>query len=496
MHHFRRAEDEGNRNVGLALTVLQRRVASSLAAIRFSLERRLKRLNDLKKLGQLRRQMEEVELPEDLQELEDMDERDRWRLEDEAVERLTLAQNMGELETEIEELARLVDLARRTQRTVVETKFEQLRDVISKHIAGTNEKLLVFTESRDTLDFLMRKLADLGFSVTQIHGGMPLERRIAAEREFFESAQIMVATEAAGEGINLQFCALMMNYDLPWSPVRLEQRMGRIHRYRQQKEVMIYNLVARNTREGAVLGTLLAKLERMREALGSDRVYDVIGEIVSEPKLDQLMRDWLSSRRSMTEILADPALELRPADLDAVRADMENKALGSRYIDMSKLEEDMQTSREERLMPEYIERFFVDAYRSIGGAITAAKGHETGVWTISHIPVGLRSAPEALERRFGKIGKTYPKLTFDKERIVGYSDIEFVGPGHPLFEMVVGRVLVDYGEALRSGAVFLDPDATEPWVMWLLRGAVEDGRGGLEKGSNNFMTGTARGYRP
>jgi len=476
-HHFRRADDAGNRNVGLALTVLQRRLASSLAAIRSSLERRLKRLKDLKKLGHLRQQIDEGELPEDFEDLDDMDERDRWRLEDDAVERLTLAQNMVELDAEIDELTRLVDLARRTQRSAVETKFEQLRDVIGKHIAGTAEKLLVFTEHKDTLDFLVGKITDLGFRVTQIHGGMSLEKRIAAEREFFESAQIMVATEAAGEGINLQFCALMMNYDIPWAPVRLEQRMGRIHRYRQQKEVMIYNLVARNTREGAVLGTLLAKLERMREALGSDRVYDVIGDIIPTPKLDQLMRDWLASRRTMDEILADPALELKPADIDAFRADMENNALGSRYIDLSKLEADMQRSREERLMPEYIERFFVEAYRSLGGAITPAKGHGAGIWTIIQIPVALRRAPEAIERRFGTIGKTYPKLTFDKDRIVGYSDIEFVGPGHPLFEMVIDRVLTQYGGALRSGAVFLDPDATEPWVMWLLQGAVEDGRG-------------------
>lgn len=477
-HHFQRAVSEGNRNVGLALTVLQRRLASSLAAIRSSLERRLKRLKDLKKLGQLRKQMEQQgELPEDLDDLDDMDERERWRLEDDLVERLTLAQNMAELDTEIEELQRLVALAKRTQREAVETKFEQLREVIGKHLAGTKEKLLVFTEHKDTLDYLVSKLTDLGFRVTQIHGGMPLQSRIDAEREFFESAQIMVATEAAGEGINLQFCALMMNWDMPWSPVRLEQRMGRIHRYKQEREVMIYNLVAKNTREGEVLGTLLRKLERMREALGSDRVYDVIGDIIPTPKLDQLMRDWLSQRRTMAEILADPALELRPADVDAIRADMENKALGSRYIDMSKLAEDMQRSREERLMPEYIERFFVEAYRLLGGTINPARGHNSGIWTITQVPVALRTAPESIERRFGKIGKTYPKITFDKERIIGYSDIEFVGPGHPLFEMLIDRILTECGDALRSGAIFLDPDANESSALWLLQGAVEDGRG-------------------
>jgi superfamily II DNA or RNA helicase len=476
-HHFQRAEDTGNRNVGLALTVLQRRVASSLAAIRLSLERRLKRLNDLRKLGQLRRQLDDSDMPTEFEDLEDLDERERWRLEDEAVERLTLAENMAELDAEIAHLEELVKLARQTQKVGMETKFEELREVLQQHIAGTSEKLLVFTEHKDTLDFLVGKLGDLGFRVTQIHGGMQLPQRINAEREFFESAQVMVATEAAGEGINLQFCSLMVNYDIPWNPNRLEQRMGRIHRYKQQNEVMIYNLVASNTREGQVLGAVLHKLDEMRKALGSDRVYDVIGEIVPAPKLDQLMRDWLARRRTMTEILADPALELKPADVDAIRADMQAKALGSRYIDMTKLEEDRQRSREHRLMPEYIERFFIEAYRSLGGTIAPAKGHDKGVWTIAHVPVALSHLSEQFERRFGMVGKTYPKLTFDKDRIVGYSDIEFVGSGHPLFEMVVERVLDRYGEALRSGAVFLDPDAQEPSVLWLLQGAVEDGHG-------------------
>ena len=173
-----------------------------------------------------------------------------------------------------------------------------LRNVVSEHLSGRAERLLVFTEHKDTLDFLVGKLTNLGFHCCTIHGGMSLEKRIAAEREFFENKpSILVATEAAGEGINLQFCSLMVNYDIPWNPNRLEQRMGRIHRYKQQQEVMIFNLVAENTREGEVMDRLLKKLDDMRQALGSDRVYDVIGEIVPAPRFDALMKDWLSRRR-------------------------------------------------------------------------------------------------------------------------------------------------------------------------------------------------------
>ena len=470
-NNFQRAEQAENRNVGLALTVLQRRLASSCAAIRLSLERRLKRLKDLRKLGKLKQEYEE--LPEDL---DDLTEADRWKFEDEVVERLTMAENMAELEAEIEELERLVRVARHTEKNVRETKFEELRSVISQHLAGREERLLVFTEHKDTLDFLVARLTNLGFHCCIIHGGMSLEKRIAAEREFFEhKSSVMVATEAAGEGINLQFCSLMVNYDIPWNPNRLEQRMGRIHRYKQQQEAMIFNLVAENTREGEVMHRLLRKLDDMRKALGSDRVYDVIGDIVPAPKFDALMKDWLARRRTMTEILAEIDLHTDEEQVARIRADMQDKSLGSRYIDMSKLLADQQQSKEHRLMPEYVEKFFVEAYRSFGGTISPAKGK--GIWAISRVPPDLRKLPVTLERRYGKVGASYPQVTFDKEQVVGYSDLEFVGPGHPLFEAVVERVLCDYGSSLRQGACFYNADATEPTVLWLLKCGVEDGQG-------------------
>jgi superfamily II DNA or RNA helicase len=471
-NNFQRAAQAENRNVGLALTVLQRRLASSLAAIRLSLERRLRRLRDLRKLGKLRQEF--GELPDDL---DDLTEAERWRFEDDLVERVTMAENMAELEAEIEELDRLVKLARHTERHVPETKFEELRGVVSRHLAGRPERLLVFTEHKDTLDFLMGKLANLGFHCCTIHGGMSLEKRIAAEREFYEhKPSVMVATEAAGEGINLQFCSLMVNYDIPWNPNRLEQRMGRIHRYGQQHEVMIYNLVARNTREGEVMDRLLAKLEDMRAALGSDRVYDVIGEVIPAPRFDALMKDWLSRRRTMAEILAEIDLQTDPEQVARIKADMEDRALGSRHIDLSKLLADQQQSKEHRLMPEYVEKFFVEAYRSFGGTITPLKERK-GCWSISRVPPELRKLPDHLERMYGKVGSTYPQITFDKEQVVGYSELEFVGPGHPLFEGVVQRVLHEYGPSLRQGAVFYNADATEPTVLWLLTCGVEDGRG-------------------
>src|SRR5207237_390724 len=216
-----------------------------------------------------------------------------------------------------------------------------------------SKRLLIFTEFKDTLDYLMACLKDWGFQVGCIHGGMhPGSRdepgsRLHAEQQFRDGIiQVLVATEAAGEGINLQCCHILFNYDIPWNPNRLEQRMGRIHRYGQQQEAMIYNLVAGNTREGEVMARLLRKLDDMRKALGSDRVYDVIGEIIPTPRFDALMKDWLSRRRTMTEILAEIDLHTDEEQVARIRADMHNTALGSRYIDMSTLLADVQQSKE------------------------------------------------------------------------------------------------------------------------------------------------------
>ncbi len=470
-NNFQRAVAAENRNVGLALTVLQRRLASSLAAIRLSLERRLKRLRDLRKLGKIKQEYGEI--PDDL---DDLAEADRWKFEDEVVERLTMAENMAELEAEIEELERLVRLAKHTEKNVSETKFEELRSVISEHLSGRAVRLLVFTEHKDTLDFLVGRLTNLGFHCCTIHGGMSLEKRIDAEREFFECRpSVLVATEAAGEGINLQFCSLMVNYDIPWNPNRLEQRMGRIHRYGQQQEAMIFNLVAENTREGEVMHCLLRKLDDMRRALGSDRVYDVIGEIVPAPKFDALMKDWLSRRKTMAEILAEIDLSTDEEQVARIRGDMQDQSLGSRYIDMSKLLADQQQSKEHRLMPEYIEKFFVEAYRSFGGTITPVKDKK-GVWSIGRVPPDLRKLPGHIERGTARSAR----LPADYLRQGTSGRLLRPGIRRPRPPALRGRrgAGVDRVRPVTApGGVFFNADATEPTVLWLLKCGVEDGRG-------------------
>jgi hypothetical protein len=212
--------------------------------------------------------------------------------------------------------------AQETEELGTEVKLNKLLDVVQNEGLRDDQttKLLIFTEHKDTLDFLVEKLrAD--FDVAVIHGGMKLGERIASEREFRERAQIMVATEAAGEGINLQFCHLMMNYDIPWNPNRLEQRMGRIHRIGQTRDVHIYSLVATNTREGHVLATLLRKMENMGRALG-DEVFDVIGETFAGYRLKDLIEQVIAgelSQEAAAEAIGGEQVDPPPQALDSMQ---------------------------------------------------------------------------------------------------------------------------------------------------------------------------------
>ncbi|MGQ9592637.1 MAG: DEAD/DEAH box helicase, partial [Planctomycetota bacterium] len=289
--YYRRAQKirdvRRRQNITLALIVLQRRAASSVRALRTSLENRRRRLQE---------RLDNHRMVEEAQaiygDLEDMPEEDRWRIE-EALEAVTTAENFGELRDEIAELDRLIDDAKKVERAEVETKLTRLKQLLDERVrrGSPDEKLLVFTEAKATLDYLKEKLTSWGYSVCTIHGNMNLEARIAAEEQFRHSCQVLVATEAAGEGVNLQFCWMMVNYDIPWNPNRLEQRMGRIHRYGQKHpKVFVFNMVAVNTREGRVMERLLEKIETMKEHLGEDKVYDVVGDILENAGGEELLR--------------------------------------------------------------------------------------------------------------------------------------------------------------------------------------------------------------
>ena len=490
---------------GFALTTMQRRLASSVRAIRRTLERRIDRLEkaleDPAEYLRSRRDFRESVFPDGEDEVSDLTEEEVWKLEERALEEW-LPQTEVELEMELNALRPLLAQAQQTEAQGVERKLNELLDVLAEQgLRGDpSKKLLIFTEHKDTLDYLVEKLSS-DFEVAVIHGGLKLAERIEAERYFRERAQIMIATEAAGEGINLQFCHLMVNYDIPWNPNRLEQRMGRIHRIGQTQDVHIFNLVATNTREGAVLETLLRKLERMGQSLG-DPVFDVIGEIFAGYRLRDLLEEVIAGTVSTDEAVSvfgtDPD-EFDPAII-ARAQQLLNRALATEHIDWQAERDRAHRAEERRLPPHYLERFFRDAIAYAGGQVTDRL--DPGTLRVTRTPDILvaRSRVGSATRR---IAPEYARLTFDRSVAMrsasagvghGAPPAELCGPGHPLFDALVDYVIERTVDDLDRGAVFYDPDVDQPTLLHVLTGDAIDGNGELVHRALATVVETPAGY--
>ncbi len=477
------------RALGFTMAMLQRRFASSVYAVRRSLERmRDKRQRILDDPEKYRQEQINRRLPDDFEDLtEEEQEQIVAQLED-----VVLSVDPAALRDEIQRLGKLIDHARTLEGREVESKLVKLREVLKEqHIfADPKMKLLIFTEHKDTLDYLagdgrdgrpLGKLREWGLTVTQIHGGMKIGdrdapgTRIYAEREFREDAQVLVATEAAGEGINLQFCWFMVNYDIPWNPVRLEQRMGRIHRYGQKKDCLIFNFVSTSTREGRVLQKLLGRLLEIKEELGSDKVFDVVGEVFPSNLLEKLFRDMYAQR------LSAPSIEeriVREVNAERFRriTDSTLEGLARRELNLGALVGKSAEAKERRLVPEVIEDFFVAASPVAGVQASEVRG-QPHVFRIGKVPKTLVTLGEQLEPRFGRLGRTYQRVTFDKARLSDDATLEWVTPGHPLFEVVRADTSERVADDLLRGAVFFDLHTTVPYRLDVFGASIKDGRG-------------------
>ena len=304
---------------------------------------------------------------------------------------------------------------------------------------------------------------------------MSIDERIKAEKIFRDKTDVMVATEAAGEGINLQFCHIMINYDIPWNPNRLEQRMGRIHRYGQQKDVYIFNLVAEDTREGKVLTKLFDKLEEIRNKLGSDRVFDVIGDVFYGKNLYQLIIDAVTNAKTMDDILKELDIEPDEEYISQIKKAL-GESLATRFIDYTRIREMAEKAKEYRLIPEYVEEFFKRVFTKAGGRIRELK---TGFIAIDSVPYEIRKIAESVDfkNRFGVVKKDYPKVTFDKDIAFKNPDVEFISFGHPLLEALIQWVIDKFGEEVKKGTIFKDPSGAYNGFMWFYIGEVKDGKG-------------------
>jgi superfamily II DNA or RNA helicase len=467
---------------GFALTTMQRRLASSVRAIRRTLERRVERIEealaDPEAYLRKRKAFQAAALP-DADDLEDLDEAELWRLEDRVLEEW-LPDTVAELELERQALGPLLAQAQDVETGKTERKLNELLDVVKREGLAKDQrkKLLIFTEHKDTLDYLVENLQG-DFEVAQIHGRLKLGERIAQERYFREKAQIMVATEAAGEGINLQFCHLMVNYDIPWNPNRLEQRMGRIHRIGQTEDVYVFNLVASNTREGYVLATILRKMQNMGEALG-DPVFDVIGKTFAGYRLRELLESVLVGDKTREEAAAEIGGDAVDPEIRARAEELLERALAKTVIDWQALRKQAERAEERRLPPAYFERFFVDALVFAGGAVE--RRLDPGTLRVTRTPQPLVAASRA-SGEFRRLATEYARLTFDKSVVTrprtseeaALPAAELCGPGHPLFDALVDQVIARTTDELARGAVLIDPDAEHQAMLGVLSGEVVDG---------------------
>jgi len=468
--------DDKKRNVAFALVILQRRFASSVYALLKSLERRKKRLEEVLNNADSLKDLKIDSI--DMEDVEDMSEEERWR-EESVWETISLAENKEELKAEIQTLEKLINKAKEIIEREEELKLKKLKEVLeelTKNITDpTLRKVIIFTESKDTLDYLEKKIREWGYKVNTIHGGMPLDLRIQEEERFRAQTEILVATEAAGEGINLQFCNLMINYDIPWNPNRLEQRMGRIHRYGQTREVFVYNLIAEDTREGRVLKRILDKLEEIRNVLGSDKVFDVIGEIMDSRKFTQSLVDAAMRARNIEEILAEIEEEIKIDEeyINRVKESL-GESLATRHIDFTRIKEMSQKAKENRLIPEYTQNFFLKIFEKLEGKYRILKN---GVIAIDSVPSKLRkfNSDEDFLRKYGRIESRYPKITFDKNKAMTDSSLEFVSFGHPLFESAIFYIEKDFQGSLYNGAVFYDPEGKLNGYILFYEGEINDG---------------------
>ncbi|MBN2299514.1 MAG: DUF3883 domain-containing protein [Deltaproteobacteria bacterium] len=492
-------ENDGRRGtIGFALTILQRRLASSPEAIYKSLLRRRERLERRLREEELLKRGEQARIAEAgqfktlneeyFEDLEDATDAEVEEIEDEIIDKATAAQTIAELKIEIDILKRLEDLALRVRNSGTDKKWEELSKLLQDNNdmfdpSGARRKLIIFTEHRDTLNYLttrIRTLLGRAESVINIHGGMGREDRKKAEEGFKQDKNVLVlvATDAAGEGINLQRAHLMVNYDLPWNPNRIEQRFGRVHRIGQSEVCHLWNLVAEETREGDVYRTLLRKLETERSALGG-AVFDVLGKAIGGKELRELLIQAIRYG-DKPEVKARLTQQVENAlDRDRLQTLLDDKALAHESMDASKvfkIREEMERAEARRLQPHFIASFFLEAFRLLGGTV---REREPKRYEIKHVPSLIRSRDRMIGHGYPVLPR-YERICFEKDLITisGKPLAEFICPGHPLLDATIDLVKERYRDLLKQGAVFLDENDTSEdiRVLFYLDHSIQDAR--------------------
>ncbi len=476
-------DDPRARAVGFLMSLYQRRLASSTYALRRSLENRIQRLTDKLKRAEELVKTAPPRLPDE-EELEEMEDEQRERLED-LLEAITLAQAPAQVNDEIEELRELSKQAEKFEQSEKEEKLSRLKRLLQDEgfFKDPNKRLIIFTEFKDTLQYLVEKLKAWGFRVGYIHGSMKSGSRdmpgtrLYSEQQFWDGeTQILVATEAAGEGINLHCCHVMFNYDIPWNPNRLEQRMGRIHRYGQKEDCLIFNFVATNTVEGHVLQKLLEKLQEIRDALEDDAVFNVVGEILPAAHMEKVLRDYYAGK------FGDADLEeriLRDVKEEKFRSICQHalEGLASKKLNLGMLIERRALAQERRVVPETIARFIQGSadYADLSLKPVKAFPH---TFDSKATPLVLKHYDREPDWKLSPLANKYSRFSTDRE-IAEKNSFEWITPGHPLFEALRRHTLDKSQEPFGKGACFYSLGHDEPVRIDIYRARVGDGLGNI-----------------
>lgn len=500
------ANETKNIHVSLALQVMQRRLVSSIFAIRNTLQKRWLALQGLAdeldknpSLWKQRIKFEELEVAniDDLDELDD-DERDALdniMADPKKLKLFTTAKSLSEIKAEAGEVKSLYEMANTLyNQQQEEQKYKELKKLLTSEGVIDGEKLVIFTEHKDTLLYLQERLTNNGYHVATIHGGMSVdERRMSQCRFMSKDVQILICTDAAGEGINLQFCRLLINWDIPWNPNRLEQRMGRIHRYGQKSDVLVFNMVASNTREGQVLKKLLTKLDIIREQLGDDRVYDVIQDVLKGVSLDSIISSVLNGQESDLDLFIDKdAKDL--GELFSQSIKNQDKAIAHSSVDYNDARRLKEDSDEKRLQPIYIRIFFERAFKYLGGQYNE---FADGIFQITYIPDIIVSRLKEQYKIYAE-NLTSLYFFFDKSKFLEYQSstaqygkAHYINPGNALFDCLIDTVRDSFRDEMLKGTVLVSPEDKHPYFAFFVKNQIQDNRptqSGEPNISNELLT--------
>lgn len=485
------ADSSKNIHVSLALQVMQRRLVSSIFAIRNTLQKRWLALQGLAdeldknpSLWKQRIKFDDLDVA-NIDDLDDLDDEEREALDNiitdpKKLKLFTTSKNPAEIKKESGEVKALYLMADNLyNQQQEEQKFIELKKLLTSQGVINGEKLVIFTEHKDTLLYLQERLTNSGYTVAAIHGGMSVDERRESQCRFVTpDVQILIATDAAGEGINLQFCHLLINWDIPWNPNRLEQRMGRIHRYGQKEDVIVFNMVANNTREGQVLKKLLSKLDIIREQLGDDRVYDVIQDVLKGVPLDSIISSVLNNKENELDAFLDKST-MDMSNLFKQSIDEQSHSIASTAVDYRDARQLKEDSDERRLQPIYIKLFFERAFSYLGGQYQEVKD---GIFQITFVP-------DVIVRRLKEDYKIYAdNLTqlffiFDKNKILEYQSstemfgkAHYINPGNALFDCLIDTVRDSFRDEMLKGTILVSPEDREPFFAYFVKNQIQDNR--------------------